>query len=171
MRQRNLPLFLFAATLFLASCGSTVSDQSAPNTHAGAENEKPDTTKRTSSESIIDIRLLAGKSLAQVEKVLGKSEVVEKVKGYPCKNTDCQRAYFKKGAYEIIFKKSKADRITINNVPDLTRDESAIQALGLPASKPTFKNPNTIIRWNEVGGLYEVGFYTDYVLVQVTKPE
>ena len=40
----------------------------------------------------------------KVEKNLGKAESTEKVKGYPCKNTNCQRAFFKNGDIEIIFK-------------------------------------------------------------------
>lgn len=170
MRQRNLTLCLFAGILLLTSCGSSSTDNSQ-NTSTTTEAERVEPPKEEGVSTIVDIKKITGKTLADVEKFLGKAESKEKVKGYPCKNTDCQRAYFKNGSYEIIFKKAKADRITINNVPNLTSNDNAIQSLGFPMSKPTFKNPNNVIRWNDVDGMNEISFFTDYVLVQVTKPE
>ena len=129
------------------------------------------TEAATETALIIDIKEIAGKSLAEVEQVLSKSEAQETVTGYPCKNIDCTRNHFQNGKYEIIFREGVANRITINNTPDLSSTESAITALGLPNSNATFANPNTVMRWNNVAGLDEVAFFTDYVLVQVTKAE
>ena len=154
----------------MTSCGGSSTDNSQ-NTSTPTESKTVDPTKEEAVPTIGDIKKITGKKLAEVEKVLGKAESKEKVKGYPCKNTDCQRAYFKNSNVEVIFKKSKADRITIHNVPDLTSNDNAIQALGLPSSKPTFKNPNTVIRWNEVDGMNEISFFTDYVLIKVTESE
>ena len=170
MRKRNLTVSLFAGLLLLTSCGNNSSDTS-PTTFNDTTVTSSDTAKDENVNLIIDIKEIAGKTLADVEKILGKAESKEKVKGYPCKNTDCQRAYFKKGSYEIIFKKSKADRITINQTPDLTSSDNAIQALGIPLSKPSFKNPSTVVRWNNINGINEISFFTDYILVQITNPE
>ncbi len=169
MTQRHLTLGLFAGILLLISCSSNSSDNS--QTTSTEISTTSGQSKEQGVSPIIEIKKIIGKTLTDVEKVLGKAESTEKVKGYPCKNTNCQRAFFKNGSYEIIFKKSKADRITINNVTDLTSNDNAIQALGLPASNPSIKNPNNVIRWNNVDGINEISFFTDYTLIQVTKPE
>lgn len=120
---------------------------------------------------IINIKSINQKTLAEVEKVLGKAEDKEKVKGYPCERSNCQRAYFKEGDYEIIFKGNKADRITIYSVPNLTGKDNAILALGLPDSKPTFRNTNNVLRYNNIAGITEISFFPNYVLIQISKPD
>lgn len=114
---------------------------------------------------------IANKSLSEVEKVLGKSESAEKVTGYPCEKSDCNRETFQDGKYEIIFKQGKADRITINQVPNLTASTDAIEILGLPDSEPSFANEGTVIRWENGNDLKEVSFFYDFILVQVSAPD
>ncbi|HEX8548478.1 MAG TPA: hypothetical protein VF691_16065 [Cytophagaceae bacterium] len=128
--KRLKSIFLFASIILLANCQSRTTENFTKSTISSVtENLK---SPKEGVDTIIDIKKITGKTLAAVEKLLGKAESKEKVKGYPCKDVDCQRAYFKKGTYEIIFKKSKADRITINNIPNLTSNDDAVQALGLP---------------------------------------
>lgn len=110
---------------------------------------------------IIDIKLTKGETLSEVEKVLGKAASTENVKCYPCKNNKCQKAFFKNGDTEIIFKLDKADRITISSVPNLTNNDNALEALGMKASKPSVKNPNKIIRWQDTENINEISFFTD----------
>lgn len=158
-------LTLFASILTLTACTNNSSDTSK-NISKSTEVAQVEGVK-----VIIDIGSIVGKSIDEVEKILGKAESTEKVKGYPCKNTNCRRAYFKNGGYEIIFKKSKADRITINGVPDLTSNDNAVTALGLVSSNPSFKNPNNVIRWTNREGIKEISFFSDYILVQATEPD
>lgn len=120
---------------------------------------------------IIKIEDIANKSLPDVEKVLGKSESTEKVKGYPCEKSDCNREIFQSGKYEIIFKQGKADRITINQVPNLTGSTDAIETLGLPESEPTFANEGTVVRWENINDIKEISFSHDFILVQVSAPD
>jgi hypothetical protein len=101
--------------------------------------------------------------------MLGKAESTEKVKGYPCENTNCTRAYFKNGDIEIIFKNKKANRITINNTPDLTYSYKALEVLGIKTDKsPAFDNGGTVKRWDLIENIYEISFFPNYILIQVS---
>ena len=155
---------LFVLFLHITACGDAEQQTTQTENAASSENA---TEKKP--ELILDLKQISGKSLADVEAVLGKAESTEKVKGYPCEQADCQKALFKNGQFEIIFKSGNADRITISNIPNLTNNDNAIQVLGLPATKPSFKNPNNVIRYNDVENIGEISFFTDYALIQVTK--
>lgn len=123
----------------------------------------------TASEKLVDIKQISGKSMADVEAVLGTAESKEPVKGSLCPDGKCEKALFKGGQYEIMFKAGMANRITINKIPDWTSNDAAIEQIGLPATKPAFKNPGNVIRYNNVEGINEISFFTDYALVLVTK--
>ncbi len=166
-RQSLIIVPLFAGLVIMTSCGNSKTETiSNSETTVIADNSKPEKISL-----ILDIKSIKGKTLSEVEKIIGKAESTEKVKGYPCKNTNCRRAFFRKGNLEIIFKLNKADRITINSVPNLTYNDNALEALSLKTSKPTFKNANNVIRWQETEGINEISFFTDYILIQVSKPE
>lgn len=165
-RQSLIIASIFAGLVTMTSCGNSKTE-----TMTNSETVVADKPKTKKVNLIIDIKSINGKTLLEVEKVLGKAESTEKVKGFPCKNTNCQRAFFKNGDIEIIFKLNKADRITINSVPNLTENDNALEALGITASKPSFKNPNNVIRWQDTEIINEISFFTDYILIQVTKPE
>jgi hypothetical protein len=177
MKKALLACCLYSAVLVLSSCGSDAANNSASpdSSSATAADNVPQPAKSepakpepAADENITDIKKIAGQSLAQVEEYLGKAENTEKVKGYPCENTDCEKATFKGDKYEIIFKKGKADRITVHGVPDLTSDEEALKQIGLSPAAPSAKNPGTVARWSDVEGIKEISFFTDYILVQVT---
>ena len=157
---------LFTGLIFLIGCQNSGTQAKTENTPVTTAVSKP-----KEIPLLIDFNTIKGKTLAQVERKLGKAKNVEKVKGYPCENTDCKRAYFKNGDYEIIFKRNKVDRVTINHVPDLTHNDNALESLGLKPMPPTFKNPDNVIRWQPVGDINEISFFIDYILIQVTNPE
>ena len=161
-------LVLITTPLVILSCNDSSQNQNRTEATLTAE-LKVDNEQKLAI--IIDIKKIANKSLSEVEKLLGKVERQESVKGYPCKNSNCNRAYFKSDKYEVIFKNRKADRITINETPNFTASDNAVQAIGLPLSAPSFANANNVARWNSIDGLHEVSFFTDYILVQVTQPE
>jgi hypothetical protein len=137
-RQIFITASFFAGLIALTSCGNS-------NTETNSETVVGDKPQIEKVNLIVDLKKINGRPLSKVEKVLGKVERTEKVKGYPCKNTNCQRAFFKNGDIEIIFKRNKADRITILNVPNLIENDNALEALGMTASKPSFKNSNNVI--------------------------
>ncbi|ADB37865.1 hypothetical protein [Spirosoma linguale] len=150
--------FLFT-TLFLASCNSE--NSKSKTSEQIVEQEKP----------ILDVKAFIGKSLKEVEQILGKAERIEKIKGYPCKKSKCEKAFFEKEKYEVIFKKGKVDRISINDTSDFTEDDNAIQKLGLPASEPSFKNPGNVIRWTSVEGVHEISFFSTYIYIIINPAD
>lgn len=154
-----LMTLLLVGQLLITSCG-------------GKSNNKPETEEITATQKkkiILDLTKIANKSEKEVEKILGKVEKIEKVKGYPCENSNCQRAFYNSAKIEIIFKEGKANRITINGISDFTSDDNALENFGLVNEKPTFKNPTNVIRWENIQNFAEISFFTDYVLFQVTK--
>jgi hypothetical protein len=164
-KPKFVVLTLLVGQFLLTSCGNSRTDNETKNISTA---DKPNEEQ---TELILDLRSIAGKTLVDVETILGKAESKEKVKGYPCEKSKCERAFFKSGNYEVIFKSDKADRITINNVPDLTNSDNAIEKLGLQVSAPTFKNANNVIRWTNTENINEISFFTNYILIQVSKPD
>jgi outer membrane murein-binding lipoprotein Lpp len=166
MTRTKLTLLAFVVgQLLLTNCGNNNSNKQVENT---SSQEK---TSEKKVAVILDLKNIAGKTKKEVETILGKAENREKVKGYPCEQSKCERVFYKSGAYEVIYKSNKADRITITNTPNLTSSEDAITKLGLPISTPAFKNPDNVIRWNNVENINEISFFTNYILIQVTQPD
>lgn len=156
-----LCISLLFVTLSLSNCNSENSKSNTLEQRAEQEKEKP----------ILDVKLFVGKSLIEVEQILGKAEKIEKIKGYPCKKSKCEKAFFEKEKYEVIFKKGKVDRISINNTSDFTNDESAIEKLGLPASEPSFKNSGNVIRWTSIESINEISFFSEYIYIIINPAD
>jgi uncharacterized membrane protein len=157
MKKIYLVLLFTISFFLLISCGNDSSSKQE---------------KDISIDQIIDIHNITGKSIQQVEDVLGSSQKAKEFSGYPCKETDeCKKVFFQNQKFEVIFRNSKADRITINKTPDLTSNKKAILALGLPNSKPDFQNPTFVSRWENVQNIAEISFFPDYILVQVSNTE
>jgi hypothetical protein len=81
----------------------------------GCSNSTNSTSKEPDSEKIIDILLIAGKPLKEVEKVLGKSQFVEKIKDRKANCGDCPKYSFDSGKVNIVFINGISDWITIND--------------------------------------------------------
>ncbi len=116
-------------------------------------------------ELIIDIKSIIG-SLEETTELLGIPSI-EMHSGYPCKPKGCKRATFKNGEIEILYYEGLPKRIIINNTKDYTRDKKALDYLGLPIREPSFINPGTVIRWNNIEGLHEISFFFDYIYVEL----
>lgn len=122
-------------------------------------------------EVILQVSNIVGKTLPQVEDELGgRAKSTDYHSGYPCNTDGCFKAIFE-GGTEIIFKDSVADRITIHHTPDLTSKENPIAYLGIEGEYMHTKKPGNFARYNNVAGLHEVNFSTDFILVQASKPE
>ena len=120
-------------------------------------------------EQIIDLNKLKNVTISQAVELLGEIESREVHTGYPCETSDCEKVFFAQGKYEIIFKEGIPDRITIYGTPDLTDDNMAITALGFPPVKPSFKNPGTVIRWEDHMEFSEISFNLDFVYIIVQE--
>lgn len=114
-------------------------------------------------QNLPDIKSIAGKSITDVEKILGKADKTEAFSesSTPCKNIPCKKVYFQKDKYEIIFINGKSDWITINNLSEYDFEEGNIELFGLTRIEPEFKNPTDLIRWKNIEGLNEINIFND----------
>ncbi|OUJ68994.1 hypothetical protein [Hymenobacter crusticola] len=111
---------------------------------------------------VYDVTQLAGKSPQQVQQLLGKPDQAraEAVRTAPCGRVPCGRHTYQQGRFDIVFIQHKADWITINGIAEPLTDE-AIQALGLPATTPSFQSRDNVIRWRSVKNLQEVSAFSN----------
>lgn len=113
---------------------------------------------------LLDIQKIAGKTEADVSKVLGKPDQQEKTKHGP-------KFSYKDGKIEVVFINGKADWITVSGMSSVPFDANAIGALGLKPEPPTFKN-RFVIRWEPHATYNSVSFFplddkVDYAYIKV----
>jgi hypothetical protein len=98
-----------------------------------------------------------------VAAVLGAPDSIEMVRpsNTPCQEQPCQKAIYQNGKYEVVFISGVADWITINQTLAYKLNASVIEHLGLPRAAPTFSNPKSVIRWEEIAGLREVSAFNN----------
>lgn len=117
----------------------------------------------TPPNPLIPVLELAGKDLAAVEKVVGKSEACDKVKyGQLC--------VFGSAGLEIVFIDGKADWITYNNPANLLYKAQSITNFGFELTDPTRQNEFSM-EWKGINGMKSVTFFPNgeviaYVLVK-----
>lgn len=139
-------------------------------------NSKHDSQVKSTKEVIVDIKKIVGKNKEEVAKILGKSDKVElfSESSTPCKDTPCEKAFYQKDKFEIIFINGKSDWITINDLSQYDFSEDIIEILGLPYSVPDFKNPRDLIRWKNIEGVNEINIFNNgsdkisYAYIKVT---
>lgn len=121
-------------------------------------------TSITHAESVVDILKIAGKPESQVANYLGPPNSCGKSKyGKKCQYT--------KGETEIVFINDKADWITVEGLDSISFSKSALAAIGLKESAPSFSN-NFTLRWSNIQGLMEVSLFkwaskSDYAYIKV----
>ena len=136
---------LFISALFLVSCGNSKK-----------ENEND------SNKNIIDVKTIIGKTESEIEKILGKAENSEKVSpsNTPCKDIPCEKKFYQKNKFEIVFIDGKSDWITINNISNFDFNSENITLLGLSSTVPSFENTISI-NWNDIEKINEVIFVSN----------
>jgi len=106
--------------------------------------------------ALIQIREVSGKTLGEVEKILGKGTLESKWKNDRAGCSACPRYSFQAGKYDIIFINDIADRITINRLGNYEYDDEVIMGLlGLPDATPSIQN-DLIKRWSSIEGYREI---------------
>ena len=116
------------------------------------------------AEAIVDVTKIAGKSQKDVAAYLGKEISCGKSKyGEKCQ--------YKKGETEIVFIKGKADWITVEELESVPFSKSALRAIGLKVTRPSFKN-NFVLKWEPIQGLRSVSIFkgasnSDYAYIKV----
>ncbi len=114
---------------------------------------------------ILNALALAHASQASVEQTLGKPEFCRKARlGLSCR-------YAAHGT-EVVYASDQAQRITINELDELTFDKGAIARLGFPVQEPA-EISDEALRWQDVSGISEITLFpskdkTDYALIVVT---
>lgn len=153
---------LLVCAFFLISCGNS---------------KQENIIDSEQKKNIIDVRTIVGKTEIEIEKILGKTESSEKVSpsGTPCKNTPCEKKFYQKNKFEIVYIDGKSDWITINDVSTFTFNAENIILLGLSSTTPSSENTN-VIKWNDIENINEVTFFNngedkiDYIYIKaVTK--
>lgn len=116
---------------------------------------------------ILNAQALARASQASVEQALGKPEFCRKAKlGLSCR-------YAAHGT-EVVYANDQAQRITINDLDELTFDKGAIARLGFAVQEPA-EISDEVLRWQDVSGVSEITLFpnkdkTDYAVIVVTPP-
>ncbi|RBN50914.1 hypothetical protein [Flavobacterium psychrolimnae] len=136
---------LLISVLFLVSCGNSKT-----------ENEND------SNKNIIDVKTIIGKTESEIEKILGKSENSEQVSpsNTPCKDIPCEKKFYQKNKFEIVFIDGKSDWITINNISNFDFNSENITLLGLSSTVPNFENTISI-KWNDIENINDVTFFNN----------
>lgn len=133
------------------------------------ENNEPKAPSMQQSKVVVfDVTKIAGKSKTEVEAIIGAPISCE-----PSKYGElCQ---FSKSNSEITFINGKADWITIGDLKSLSYESSAIESIGLPLIKPTFKN-ELVTRWENIPGYLYVSISPGeggsilFAYIKVTTP-
>ena len=117
---------------------------------------------------ILNVKNILGKSMKDVEGVLGKPESLDEFVSPMGGNVLKQSAaIYNDNKFEIMYKDDKANLIFIYNSPDLTHDDNALQRLGLKNRKPTSTTPNHYTSWENVEGIALINCFKDHVFIKL----
>jgi hypothetical protein len=105
---------------------------------------------------VVDIRGIAGKSQAEVARVLGEPTASETTRHG---GRNLPKMKYRGGDIEIVFVDGKADWITVFGKGRLPFDTQVLGALGLPSTRPSFSSPSAVIRWENIPGVREVSVF------------
>jgi len=116
------------------------------------------------ADVIIDVTKIAGGKESDVATYLGNPS--------SCGNSKYgKKCQYEKGDTEIVFIQGKADWITIEGIDHIPFSKTALGALGLKETRPTFSS-NFTLRWESIQGLREVSLFkggasSDYAYIKV----
>jgi hypothetical protein len=149
-------------SLALVSCESSTTDTklSSGTSSIGTQRSESNTP---ATPIICDIKKLAGKSPKQVQQLYGKPDASTPttIRSGPCKGLPCKSYTYQHGRIEVVFINNKADWVTVNEVGSIPLAAEAIELLGLPATRPSFENPDNVIRWSSVSGIREISAFSN----------
>ena len=159
-------LFVYSFLCFSCSESSNKTDDNVKNSG--------DTSKEI-VPAVIQIRELSGKTVENVESIIGKGKLESKWKDERAGCIDCPKCVYKNGSIEVIYIKGVADRITLTGLSQYNYPQGGLQALGIDSTNAEFSN-DIVTRWRSVPGFLEISAFNglnnkvDYVLVK-TKAE
>ena len=100
---------------------------------------------------VVDVKTIIGKSEAEVAKILGTPKANGKVDNWP-------EMSYRDDKITVDFVRGKAAWITVFDLKNVAFAPSALGAVGLKATTPTFGNAN-IIRWEPYDKYHYVGIF------------
>lgn len=114
----------------------------------------------------VDVLKLTGKTVKEVNAFLGQPSSQEKI-------SEGNKLVYEQKEVEVVFTAAKANLISIDNLESVPFTPSAITAIGLPPSKPSFAS-EAVLRWQNIQGIAEISIFRgqkgcDYAYIIVQK--
>jgi hypothetical protein len=103
---------------------------------------------------VLNVPAVAGKTEAEVARLLGPSERSDGVVV-----GDRVKHMYHGGTIEVVFVNGRADWIKLHEAFRLPFNGEALRKLGLPAAKPNYVNPTHVMSWNKLPNIKEVTLY------------
>lgn len=159
-RYRNWLVALIAVILVgwaVAGRVSTGASSPPPSTAHAATEKAPVVEKKAPSAAgvIVDVLAIAGKTGAEVDRLLGQPSSVETTKN---KGKSLPVRLYRSGKVKVVFVEGKADWISVYELSPLPFAPTSLPALGLPRTDPAWRNAK-VMRWTGISGLSEVSFF------------
>ena len=131
----------------------------------------PLATTSSALAKVLELKKIAGKSPAEVTKILGKPSSTKNVRPSGTGCNPCPKMTYQKDRIEVIFINGKADWITVNELSAFAFAPSILTQFGLPSLKPSASNSSTI-SWDSIPGFSSVALFgfdgkADYLYVKV----
>jgi hypothetical protein len=125
---------------------------------SGTEERQPpsETVVPPPAQVVVDVTTIADKSPAQVALVLGKPTSTSSERYGEGRITTYE---YKRGQVEIVFRRGKADWITIRGLENIPFSAASIRSIGLQDGTPSFANPAWVYRWENYQGLRQVQIF------------
>lgn len=114
----------------------------------------------------MDVTKLVGKTVNQVNTLLGKPSSQEKIR-------EGNKLIYEQKEVEVVFRASKANLITVSNLEHVPFGPAAISVLGLPKSQPSFASEH-VLKWSNIQGISEISIFRgqkgcDYAYIIVSS--
>lgn len=113
--------------------------------------------RRTLPALVLNVPSIAYKSPIEVGRVLGKP-----VRSGSSRVSMNPTSAYHAGKIEVTFNEERADRIVLNDARGLTFHKESLAKLGLPVSRPTYKNRNHVLRWDNIPGIKDVSLFAGH---------
>ncbi len=103
---------------------------------------------------VLNVPAIARRSPDAVQLLLGSPDTADG----PQVSLQVKRTY-QRGRVEVVFVDNHVRWIKLYDCRGLTFNQDALPKLGLPASRPTYRNPDHVMSWQNIPRLQEVSIY------------
>lgn len=103
---------------------------------------------------VLNVPAIARRSPDEVQLLLGPPDTADG----PQVSLQVKRTY-QRGRVEIVYVENRAKWIKLYDGRDLAFGTEALPKLGLPALRPTYRNPDHVMSWQNIPHLQEISLY------------